>query len=90
VLVFSPGVSDPRQLLSMVIFGIVNIMSILVLSLGVSNLRQLLSIVSVGIVNIMNMCLDERTGIESGVSNPRKLFFVFSWNYFSLQNNDGS
>ena len=66
VLVLSPGVSDPRQLLSLVIVGIVNIMNMLVLSLGVSDPHQLLYIVNVEIVNIMNMCFDERVGIESG------------------------
>jgi len=28
--------------------------------------------------------------LSPGVSDPRQLLFVFSWNYFSLQNNDGS
>jgi len=40
--------------------------------------QQLLCIVSVGIVNIMNVCLDERVSIESGVSDPQQLLFVFS------------
>jgi len=68
-------VFDPRQLLSIVIVGIVNIMNMLVLSLVVSDLRQLLSIISVRIVNIMNMCFDEHVGIESGVVQPSTINF---------------
>jgi len=75
MLVLSPEVFDPRQLLSIVIVGIVNIMNMLVLSPGVSDHRQLLSIVRVGIVNNMNMCFDERVGIESGGVRPSAIIF---------------